>query len=83
MRTMRKVEVEWRDSSSYQGWASKEHYLAKAAGPSVCTTVGYLMIKNENEIFLVMNHSENDNVDLGMTIPRECVLKIRYLKGGL
>ncbi len=78
------VEVEWRDSSSYRGWGSKEEYEKHARGPMVCRTVGYLATKDDNEVFLIMSKAAvNDSVNASMTIPRECVIRIRYLKGGL
>ena len=76
------VEVEWRDSASFHGWGTTGYYDERGSDPSVCRTVGYLLKKDANEVFLVMSRSDNNNVNDSMTIPRECVLRIRYLKGG-
>lgn len=82
MAKLRKVEIEWRDSFQRYGWADIDEYHKEGA-PSTCHSVGYLVRKDKNSVVLVMSLSDNGNACASMTIPREAVVRMRYLKGGL
>lgn len=71
------VEVEWIDSATYQGWQTKS---AKEQTVSQCTTVGFVMRRNKNEISIAQGKSNNKNYLNVTTIPMSCIKKITRLK---
>lgn len=80
----RRVEVEWRDSASSGQWGSKKQYRKRRESVGPVRSIGYLLTHDKDVVQLVQSQSlgTRDITD-AITIPRECVTKIRKLKGGL
>lgn len=73
------VRVQWTDSRGCQAnWTELEDYDPK---PCIMTSVGYLVIDNDDYIMLVPHLGEDPLQGCGdMTIPRVCVTDISPLK---
>ena len=73
------VIIEWVDSCSDDGWMkvpkAKEHTV------SHCTSVGYLIKKDKEQVCIVQNTSDTESVGDIMAIPRKAVTKITTLTG--
>ena len=77
------VEIEWVDSCTEGGWSSQENYLNRAQ-PTICRSIGYLLMKNKEKVAVVQTMSSSTgHVADSMTIPMVAVRKMRILKGGL
>jgi len=69
------VEVTWNDTFSDSGWKDIDK-IPLAALPE-CTTVGYLLSKDE-KIVRILHSINGDQADFTI-IPTGCVLKIRTI----
>lgn len=70
------VRIHWRDASSYEGWQLETDYKCKLAK---CITVGYL-IKNTKRKYVVINNIGNDQISGMVCIPKDWVIRVKYLK---
>lgn len=73
------VVVQWQDAYSSDLW----HNVDNVPGPAPSLTVGFLVKKTEEAIFLAMNVGEADaDADFGptFTIPMGMVTKITKIK---
>lgn len=68
--------VKWRDSATLKGWRS----IADDHGPSVITSVGWMIRRTPNTVTLTTGISECGNVVDAISIPREAVTKMTRLK---
>lgn len=74
------VEVEWEDSSGYEGWHSKAEHIA--AGVGVCRSTGYLLKSSRKAITLVQSlddRGKHFKVADSINIPRGAVKAMRKL----
>ena len=76
---MKRVEIEWEDSTAIGGWSdSGDLELCQ------CKTVGYLVTKNRNRVVVVQSTSNGggseEHFDNRFGIPRKCIKKITELK---
>ena len=73
---MRKVEIEWVDSSSGATiWEDKDDYETDLP---IIKTIGYLLGKN-NLVVIVCQSFHDDEVGRVFRIPAGCVRKIRNI----
>jgi len=70
--------VEWVDSAFVQGWIDRK--VAEGHKESNCVSVGILLYENDERITIVQDTSDSGNVGDGITIPKSCIKRIRYLK---
>ncbi len=79
----KRVEVLWRDSASQGGWNTPEGYRKKRhVGP--CKSIGYLLEDSGRMLTLAQSQSgKGGDVSDCITIPREAVVRIRRVYGGL
>lgn len=76
------VEVSWVDSCTNGQWAPPEFHL-KESNPTMCRSVGYVLVDEPSRLVLVQNKSlSTGHIADTMSIPRVAVKKIRVLKGG-
>ena len=74
----RRLEVTWHDSSGKTGWARPNvGYPEKT--PLTCQTIGYLLRRNKSIVSLAQSIDEQGKVNDVMTIPRQCVIRVRRL----
>jgi hypothetical protein len=78
---MQKVEIEWVDSCSDDGWMKSESERAQEHTVSHCTSIGYLYKKDKEKVCIVQNTSDTGSIGELMAIPRKCVKKITILEG--
>lgn len=69
---MKRVIVDWVDSSSHPGWKSK----GAAYSVSICHTAGFLVHKGKREVHIAQSWSECGSVGDVIAIPRSCVKKM-------
>jgi len=71
------LEVEWIDSTTYNGWKLKED-----ADKLKCFRIqssGYFVKRNGQNVILAMNHSlEDEDVSMCTVIPRGCITDVRF-----
>jgi hypothetical protein len=73
-RRFRRVEVLWRDSSTYSGWQDDNE-----PRPVIeCRTAGYLVADTPDHVSVAQSHAAH-NVGEVIVIPRECILEIRRI----
>lgn len=77
MPKLKIVEVIWNDTFSDAGWKDVDKIMFVPL--PVCTTVGYLLHKDEHVVRLA--HSLNEGQADFTLIPTGCVLKIRMVGG--
>ena len=76
---MRLALIEWEDSAFAQGWMSRE--AVKCHIVSTCISVGLLVAENKKQITIIQSASMGkDQYGDGITIPRSCIKRVRYLK---
>ena len=74
------VEIEWIDSCSSRGWASKEHHIGDFSVSS-CRSTGYVIEKTKDIITLAQSLGDDTkNIADTISIPLVAVKKIRTLK---
>jgi hypothetical protein len=78
------VEVTWQDPSAQGGWRDHEETLSRAQVMD-CTSVGYLVQRDETKLVLVQSHSpeQHGKDELwadSLAIPAAVVQKVRHLK---
>ncbi len=73
---MKLAMVEWVDSCQHSGWDSPDSF----PGISRCVSVG--MVKQISGCVQIINHLDKTtgNVSGVMSIPNNCVTRIRYLE---
>lgn len=69
--------MDWVDSYSEHGWMSEEEALLNK--PAECSSVGFLLLKNNKYVILAQSDSSHNVADL-ITIPKGCITNIQYLK---
>lgn len=76
---MRLIEIEWEDSVTHSGgpWQDKDE-LKTSAKPAACSTAGYLFHEDDHALTVVLSFGE-DEVGVGITIPRSAVLRVHDL----
>jgi len=81
---LRRVEVDWRDSASMDGWSARATYEQEGV-PALCRSIGYLLNSTEAHVLLVQNLGIGlgEHVSASISIPRSCIVKMRTLQGGL
>lgn len=74
-----RIEVEWRDSHSHQGWDTTEGHRGNASvGPM--RSIGYVLAKDRHIIQLAQSMSAiTGHVADTITIPRENVIRMRRI----
>lgn len=82
MLKLKKAEVEWLDSSSNHRWGEVEEYI-ELSGPSLCRSIGYVLVNDERRVVLAQSHSAFQHVADTIAIPREVVRKFRWIRDGL
>jgi len=75
---MKMVLVEWVDSAFMQGWMLKEQALTHKF--SHCTSIGFLVSEDKEQVTIVQSESDKDSVGDGLSIPKCSIKKIRNLK---
>ena len=78
MKEYKRVEVEWDDSCSNNGWQCAD--TAKSHSTAQCRTVSYLVKSSKKSITLVQSLSNTGNISELMAIPRGCIKSIKVLK---
>ena len=78
------VEVSWSDIAARGGWHDKEDTMAKAQVMD-CSSVGYLIHRDETKLVLVQSHSpeQHGKDELwadSLTIPAPVIKRVRILK---
>jgi hypothetical protein len=68
------VEVEWSDAHSVSGWDTPARY--RSAGPAVCRSVGYLLLRDRDRLVLMTTGDVAD----GLAIPACAVRRVRRLR---
>ena len=71
------VEVTWVDSAFNRGWGSHENKV-RDMNIETCRTVGFLLAKTTREVKVAQSLSDDSFAD-GISIPRECVRRIKRL----
>ena len=71
------VHVTWRDSSQSHGW--QDEGSARDCGPSICSSVGWIMRDDKDCLVLAASWSSGMVNDV-TGIPRASVVKVRQLK---
>ncbi len=79
---MKRVEIEWEDSSAYEGWTKIEH--VKSNKPARCITVGWLLSSNKECVVVASTRSmrKGGPCNGDMCIPRSAITSIKTLKRG-
>ena len=78
MKKKVRVEVTWEDATSLDPWTEMDE--ARDLETAKCTTIGYLIFKDNERVVIASNVSEDDEA-FGITcIPRGCITKIKKLK---
>lgn len=83
IKKLRMVRVWWHDtaSRSNMGWVPLEEYMK--VEPTLCSTVGYLIIRNKAGIRLAMNtmiEGKQQDISDFVDIPAGCIARIEKLK---
>lgn len=79
------VEIEWCDSFSSTGWATKAEVMDMATSKDViCKTVGYLFHHNKDYITVLQSVAlHNGDGENTMTIPRGLIKKLKKIGKGI
>ena len=73
------VEIEWRDSTSYDGWMSEPASKSLAEDEDcLCRTAGYMLHRDKRHMTIVRDRGD-DNVGGMMRIPTVAIKSIRKL----
>jgi len=75
---MKIIEVTWLDSHMFIGWVDDEDIEKVRTAPIQAESVGYLLFATEDRIAIIQSLSpyQKDHI---LVIPRQAVLKIRWL----
>jgi len=81
------VEVEWEDSTSFNGWKTPD-VVARfvGAGSMKCRTTGYLLHKDRNRVAICQSIGRDEDNEFStsiaecLIIPRKCVKSIVELE---
>jgi hypothetical protein len=74
---MQVVEVEWVDSCYHQGWQDTD--IAKNKQVSRCSSVGYVIRDDKDQLTIAQGMTSNDNVGDMVAIPRVSIIKVTTL----
>jgi hypothetical protein len=80
---VRRVQVEWVDSVSDDGWVVREDAVTRAAkeGMLDCVSVGMLLDETEEYVLLATSHMRDGDLVQGcLQIPRAAVLSVKELR---
>jgi hypothetical protein len=78
-----RVQVEWVDSVSHDGWDNHEAAVTRAATPGVldCTSVGLLLANTDDYVLLCTTHMRDGDLVQGLLqIPQVAVREIKGLR---
>jgi hypothetical protein len=80
---MKRVQVQWIDSVSDDGWINREDAITRAAKEDIldCTSVGFLLDETDRYVLLALSHMRDGDLVQGcLQIPREAVREIKELR---
>lgn len=74
------VLIEWVDSAAYPGWRDIDLEGLRIA---TCTSVGYLLYKNKDEVCIFQSKSYNgrgvEHIDGQFAIPKGCIKRMEVI----
>lgn len=75
---MKIIEIDWVDSHTFIGWTDDEDARKVRTAPIQVNSVGYLLFATQDRVAIIQSVSpyQKDNI---LVIPRQAVLKIRWL----
>jgi hypothetical protein len=83
---VRLAVIDWRDSSGHSSrWERVDDILDQSSRAGRCVSVGWVLHDDKDAIVLIPHLAEISGIaggidgSSGITIPRECVVKIIYL----
>ena len=73
------VEVEWLDSTHFDGWHDTDRFpdtLKESVTKMSCYSVGYCYLADTERLVIVQSFSANKQPAHGLEIPRACIVKM-------
>lgn len=77
-KSLQKVEVQWEDICSHDGWIPPE-YAARSCTTILCHSVGYLFAEDKQVIKLASTYN-SEHLGHVLVIPKAVVKKITKLR---
>jgi hypothetical protein len=72
------VEVEWVDSTHFDGWLGTDSFpdtLKESVTKMSCYSVGWLYLADSERLVIVQSFSASGQPAHGLEIPRVCIVK--------
>lgn len=77
---MRKIEIEWEDSESIEGWHKLQDVLDTFEKERLIKSIGYLLKETDNYVIIVQGKQDSGgHVQHSSKIPKGMIKSMKYL----